>query len=386
MSDGLRRRVRQHLSGWWRRPEDEGVSPVVGMILVLAISVVGISAILYWGLPAIDEMKANVEFRSVQSQFEELDATIKELVAGTTEKTAKRWQPSLNRGMVNVYNNTEQWLFGIETYAATSNEEFMYGRLTDGNDSFAIYSNNSTNAIHVKAYIVTGTSTSTTLNVTAWGVAGTAQMADASQTFVAGNWYNFKVTQSNVAARIENATFKFEIYKSNVLVAQAWYAATGRIDFQLDAGVGSKTVVANNGAVFTGTNYQFAMVNTPPIPPPSNTSGVPRTFARMISIGGNASFAGTDTYDLLISLYATATLASYDCAETDRDDCVKNVKYVNFGVYRDPWYNSLQNTARGYDYVLDGVTLDGAAIPYLKDNAPYQGFTLLQSSLKVVGG
>src|SRR5687768_8431339 len=58
----------------WER--DDAVSPVVGMILVLGISIVGIAAILYWGLPAIDEMKANVEHRSLESQFRELDATI----------------------------------------------------------------------------------------------------------------------------------------------------------------------------------------------------------------------------------------------------------------------------------------------------------------------
>src|SRR5579884_3487815 len=99
-----------------RIADDRGVSPVVGMILVLAISIVGIAAILYWGLPAIDEMKANVEHRSVQGQFQDLDATLKELVAGTTEKTAKRWQPTLNRGEIAVKNNTEPWLFATDGY------------------------------------------------------------------------------------------------------------------------------------------------------------------------------------------------------------------------------------------------------------------------------
>ena len=97
-----------------RKVEDDGVSPVIGMILVLAISILGMAAILYWGLPAIDEMKANVEHRSVQSQFLDLDGTIKELVAGTTEKTAKRWLPTINRGEINVKNNTESRVSAVD--------------------------------------------------------------------------------------------------------------------------------------------------------------------------------------------------------------------------------------------------------------------------------
>src|SRR5438874_5489109 len=96
--------------------DDRAVSPVIGMILVLGISVVGIAAIMYWGLPAIDEMKANVEYRSVQTQFTELDSTIQELVAGTTEKTAKRWDPAIQRGEFAVSNNTEGWVYATVLY------------------------------------------------------------------------------------------------------------------------------------------------------------------------------------------------------------------------------------------------------------------------------
>ena len=380
----LRERVQSALKGaasW--RTRDEGVSPVVGMILVLAISIIGISTILYWGLPAIDEMKANVEFRSIQSQFEELDATVKELVAGTTEKTAKRWQPTLNRGQMHVKNNTEAWLFSVELYDATTNYDFNWGSLSDGDSRFMFYSNNTTADVIVQAAIVTGTSSATEVNVTApYGNAFPQQMN--ATTLGDEHWTEFRVSQSGADRRLENATFRFDVYVGDTLKARAWYMSTGRVEFSLDAGLGNKAVVANNGAVFTGVNGAYTMVNTPPIPPPSNTSGIHRTFARMIGMGGDASFGGTDTFDMLISLYATATLASYDCAQSDRSDCIEEITYHNYGEYRGPWYSALQNRARGYDYEEQPAISGANTVAYLEDRKEFQGFTLLQSSLKLV--
>src|SRR5581483_6782861 len=151
---------------------DEGVSPVIGMILVLAISIVGIAAILYWGLPAIDEMKANVEHRSVQGQFQDLDATLKELVAGTTEKTAKRWDPTLNRGEIGVKNDTESWLFTADGYnedpANPAQYNWLFDGLSDGNNAFTI-KNNGAGAVpgaQVYGYIVGAGNSLTQINLT----------------------------------------------------------------------------------------------------------------------------------------------------------------------------------------------------------------------------
>src|ERR1051326_3217303 len=94
--------------GW--RGNDAGVSAVMGMILVLAISIVGIAVTLHWGLPAISEMKAQVEGRSGEAQFGELDADIKELAAGAARKTATRWEPSLASGSISIEPSGERWV------------------------------------------------------------------------------------------------------------------------------------------------------------------------------------------------------------------------------------------------------------------------------------
>lgn len=374
---------------------DDAVSPVVGMILVLAISIVGISAILYWGLPAIDEMKVNVEYRSITTQFSELDGTIKELVAGTTEKTAKRWQPALNRGSVNVMNNTEGWLVSAEPYnASVPNHDFVWLNVADGDALLSIATTGTApafNAWKIEAYIVTGTTTLTTLNVTLNPPPGTGnaqddQMGLQSATWTAGTTQNFKLWVKDAgtptAQNLVGGTFKFRIYTGAVLVAEAWYVNTGRVDYQLTGPVTTKTLVENNGAIIAGgTGSTSAIVNSPSMPPPSTTGGTYRFFGRLIAMGGNASFAGDNRFDLLISLYSTATLGSYDCALASNADCVESTKVFVYGTQQAPWHTYLTNAGKGYRF----TQMSFGGQNYLEERETKMGFTLLGSTVTLVG-
>lgn len=366
------------------RSDDRGVSPVVGMILVLAISIVGISAILYWGLPALDEMKANVEYRAVTGQFTELDGTIKELAAGTTEKTAKRWQPSFNRGSLSILNNTEGWLVAVEPYNAGS-YDFVWDAMADGNARFTV-KQAGTDAISnwkVEAYVVTGTTSLTTVNASIFG-SGPAQMGVQGTAWAAGATKEFElyVKDASPAATkpLTGGTFKIKIYSGSTLLAEGWYVNTGRIDYRLSGGVTEKSLVENNGAVIAGTDGSFALINTPPFPPPTTTGGTYRLFGRLVALQGDATFAGDNRFDALISLYSTATLASYDCAlaGTTKADCVETVKIFNYGTYQDPWYTYLTSQGRGYRFTEESGG-------YLLQRESAMAFTLLGSTITFSG-
>lgn len=366
------------------RKEEDAVSPVVGMILVLAISIVGIAAILYWGLPAIDEMKANVEHRSVEAQFEELDSSIKELVAGTTEKTAKRWQPSLNRGQILVANNTEGWLYATELYNSSADHDFVWTDFDDGDRVFQIKYRGSAPYISnvvVQAYLVDDSTSPTQLRVSTTS-GGTTQMvaADLPTWSSSDAIRTFYLRTATADMPITNATFKFKIYTNGTLLAEAWYVPTGRIDYRLEAGLGVKQVIENNGAVLTGDGNGFALLNTPPLPPQTNTTGVTRFFARAVVMNGSGSFAGDDRFDVLVTLYTTSTLASYDCATADFADCVESSKVFIFGTYQSPWYAYLTSAGRGYQFTQ--TTNEG--VTYLVDREGYMGYTLLQSDVQLV--
>lgn len=369
-----------------QEPDDDAVSPVVGMILVLAISVVGIAAILYWGLPAIDEMKANVEHKSVESQFQELDAAIKELVAGTTERTAKRWQPTLNRGQVVLMNETEAFLYAVETYNATRYHNFTYWGLTDRDANFTIYNWGpyAINNTIVQAYIVNSTTSGQELRVNSTKYqAGTSAMGQ--ELWPANDSITFRLFDANgVYTNVTNQTIRFRIYNASTKIAEAFYVPTGRIDYRLEAGLGTKSVIENNGALLTGNANTFAMLNQPPVPPASTTSGIARHFARAVVLNGTGSFAGDDRFDVLVTLYSTSTLASYDCAQSTHSDCVERVKIYAFGTYADAWYAYLGNSGRGYTFEQKTHSL-GTTLTYLEDTDPWMGYTLLQSTIQFKG-
>lgn len=388
-------RLRHVLRGAWSE-DDSGVSPVVGMILVMGISIVGIAAILYWGLPAIDEMKANVEYRSVTSQFTELDSTVKELVAGTTEKTAKRWQPALNRGTVTVRNNTEGWLMATELYNSSANFDFVWLDVADGDNTFRIVQQSKDNAgtsnlnvqsYKVEGYIITGTTTQTTLNVTGGSAAAPAQMTNNATAWNYGAAQSFSVWVKDAGTptqqKLVGGTFKFRIYSGSSLVAEAWFVNTGLVQYDLPTSVSQKTLIENNGALIAGSGGSEGIVNTPPLPPPVQSGNTWRFFARVISLGGNASFGGDSRFDLLISLYTTATLASYDCALDSKADCVETAKVFIYGDHRDTWYRYL--TAGGHNYRFGTAAKSYGTTTYLEERETAMAYTLLGSSVLMSG-
>lgn len=359
--------------------DESGVSPVVGMILVLGISIVGIAAILYWGLPAIDEMKANVEHRSLETQFLELDATIKELVTGTTEKTAKRWQPQLNRGnLLTQTANAEGWLFALETYQADKEWSFVYDSLADGNHRFNLTSITAGAAnVQVKASRISGAQSEDLVVSGPAQADGVQVTADALTANVSREYRVF--TGAGVPEPLTGASYRLRVYADGKLLAEAYYMTTGRVDYNLLAGIGEKAVVENNGAVITGNGGTYSIVNTPPIPPPTSTGGVMRFFGRAIALTGTLGFAGDDRFDVLVSLSSTSTLASYDCAQPDYSDCAESAKIIVYGEYKDVWYSYLTNPNRGYGFT---EKTDGG-VTYIEQRDARMGYTLLQSTVRL---
>ena len=62
-----------------RRQDQDAVSPVVGTLLVLAITVVGMAGIMLWGAPTIEAVQAQNAQVALIGEFEELRASSIEL-------------------------------------------------------------------------------------------------------------------------------------------------------------------------------------------------------------------------------------------------------------------------------------------------------------------
>lgn len=93
--------------------DDRGVSPVIGTILVLAISTVGIFAVMYWGVPAMTEVQDRTSFEAVLEQYRIVDSTVENVVRGGAPDKASTVQLSVPGGSLEWNEGTR---FLVELY------------------------------------------------------------------------------------------------------------------------------------------------------------------------------------------------------------------------------------------------------------------------------
>ncbi|MHB8605556.1 MAG: hypothetical protein ACYDCK_09920 [Thermoplasmatota archaeon] len=399
--------------------DEGGVTPIIGTILILAISIVGTAAVLYWGLPAIDEMKANVEQKTIQNQFNELDSDIKELVAGTAGKTAKRWEPTIDRGDFIMEQGTQRWLISMDKQRASGHYNFTYGNLTSGATSTVVRICNlgdtiggAANGTVVKAYKVAG-SLFTQLNTTIVAKSGVykGMAAQMDTTSMVHSWAGgqasatcpttdsraqyFRITTRNVTGTnqnitLTNAALKLEIWDGPTLASEAWLFDLGQAHWILRGSQSSREMFETMGTVVSGANNAYAVTNTPTLPPPKTTGGTYRFFAREVQLNGSASFAGSNHFDVLVDLYDTSSLEDQSCLSTDKTTCAKDVRVYLEGSLASTWSSYFMGSSNGYSFRNPAnefpAGTSGDPTTYLLDWKPNgMAFTLLHSVVTLTG-
>lgn len=381
---------------------DLGVSPVVGMIMILAISVTGIAAVVAWGLPAVDEMKATVEARAVTNQFKELDHDVKQLVSGTAERTAKRWQPSLSRGSISFAEASERWVIGYATcnggngVETTCNEgtddeyDWSLQSVGDTDNSFSLRNNRAAGSADVYVTVSAVTLDNGAETPLCVYEAGAAQAANGESLAANGGTKTFTLftsgcttTKGISTAAAPGDVFRIDLTdkKNTASTADDETAGSffifdaGAARFTLDTTGTQKNVYLSNGAVVVGYGTNEVIDNTPGIPPPKSTPDGWQFFVRGSAFQGAASFAGESRFDILLSLYGTTTLAEETAGEI--------YVYVG-GAHQDAWTNYF-STGNGYSFVEDTQVTDMTAFTqYVNDGGIVPvTFTLVHSVVRV---
>lgn len=355
-----------------RAAADSGVSPVVGTILILAISIVAISAIIAWGLPAIEELKANAESRAVLDQFRDLDDGLQSLVAGSAGKTTFKWQPTLNEGSLAI-DQTQggRWVVATDL---RNGYNFTYFGLNDTDRYFALHNNGYTltSALKVRAWTFIGsTFTELTVNTTSGGAATALTLANGEN--VTLQLYN----STGSAITLNALNIRIYLYNNSLVtasddgaVARLWLTDVGSTHYETESGVEKRHVFSTNGAVIYGPYSSLVVANEPPIPPvrtyTNSTGGTSKSaFIRLIQINGSASFGGARQAELLMNLYSTTSLVDESNVSSVR------IYVLRDATFRETWYDYLSDTANNYTM----TRLDLAA------TAPVNGITMNHENL-----
>lgn len=342
---------------------EDAVSPVIGMVLILAISVLGIVAVTNWGLPAILAMQQNVEMRSVLNEFGALDASMQKLIAGTTGQTTFKWQPSIGKGAVDVSPTGDRWLIATDTASGT---RLVWEKADDADNEIRIagtIAGDPTVRIHAWRWIE---GVATELRVT---TGNTCTVWDGQfGPLGSGRDFTLRTNETTCqAVNLDNAVISFSIRKppgagnEAAPFAEAYLADVGHVRWNNLAG-SPQQVTHSNGAIFSGPVDNFVSQSSLAVSPVrafKNSAGTESVglFARLVKLNGTASFSGVQDgarTSVFLDFAGTWTMGSI--ADTDR------VSIYVFGDLQNVTYTELQRT--GYGFTLQTTnTAPGSAMP-----------------------
>lgn len=365
---------------------DAAVSPIIGTILVLAISVLGIVAVSNWGLPAIEAMQAGVQERSTLEQFRNLDATMQQLVSGTAGQTTFKWQPQISSGSVDVSENVERWFVAGD---AQPSYFFNWVDLGSKSNEFNITSAGTSDTpqnMHLHVWQWTGGS-----KVELQAVAAQGSCTAWTGQILAGQTKPFwLVTNATSCAAVpkDDVVLSFQLDNEPAggpvtVYAVGYLADVGRVDWLNNNGFAARHVMDSNGALLTGPIDQLVVQSLLGVPAPrdfTNSQGNPATsvFVRLVKLSGNASFSavqGAVQHAVYLNLVGSYTMGSTDGMQTTS-------LYV-WGDTRGGVYNALNSTADGYRYVWKNV--NNEQYQWYSENARSMNLAVVYSLVSVEG-
>lgn len=287
---------------------DLGVSPVVGTVLLIAIMLITVTALMMWGVPAIQQMERQSQWKAVRSSFEVLDGIVDEVLPETG--SARLAQIPLQGGSVAIEAETEPFAVAWSPQGAA---ELTYGSLGDDDTDASFNTSASVDSCVFRHFHPNGTFDFEESVAPSAASSGTC-----------------------TATRNLNATHHLRMLDgSGDAISVAWIFHPGRIRFESSSPAGPWRMDYHNGAVTSNLGRNPAVHNPPLIlqlAPDGLTVGVIDLNASGGSAGGEA------VAQIQVELRSTRVVA--DARRADRVDVYP------LGSADDAWRRFLETTPR----------------------------------------
>jgi hypothetical protein len=216
---------------------DTAVTPVIGAVLILGITILGIASVMIWGAPLVERVQANNAQSAMVGEFEELRDSSRELSVPDHSRFPTIVIP---RGEVSLAQGS-RFMVTVDRDAGTPGCDFQVRKWADkgasGNHTVGISPTGCRNGAAIKIYSVSG---STLVEYTA-SVSG-SDYTVGSADFGSGDWL-FRLTHASCASTI---------------CAEAWVMSSDQVEWSTEAAAGGHSVHLDNGAIFSeaeGTTF-----------------------------------------------------------------------------------------------------------------------------------
>ena len=278
---------------------EDAVTPVIGAVLILGISVLGIAGVLFWGAPTVDRIQARNAQIAIVGEFEDLRDASREL----SVPDHSRFPPVvLPRGELGV---TE----GSRLMVTASFEEDCLFQVTSWQDTgFNAAQTGCDGTTAVRASSVSGQSVVRVYEgALGNGLAATTNFGD-------GDW-------------------RFELLAGTTTRAEAWVASGDRVEWTLGSGSGERAVFLDSGAIFSQDSGTVFLEKDPVIGDSAFGSNYYGLWLRSLSAGSFASVSGGGSFQIYLSL-----VGNY--VRTDAT-AVESIRYDIAGSLAESWCNAL---------------------------------------------
>jgi hypothetical protein len=316
---------------------DDAVTPVIGAVLILGITVLGIAGVLLWGAPLVERVQAQNAQTAIVGEFEELRDASRELSVPDHSRfptvVIPRGEIRLEEGSRFLVTANRDW--------QTANCDLQVRDWADeaAPSSVTVNPSGCRAGASVRIYSVSG---STLVQFTPT-VSGSSYSLAAGD-FTAGDWL-FRLTHSSCPATI---------------CAEAWLQSTDQVSWSVETASGQRTVHFDNGAIFSTADGTTFLEREAAIGDAVFGADYYGLWVRSLTAGTHQAITGSGSHQVYLSL-----LGNYDRADTPG---VSRLRIDVAGPLSEAWCNALlarnaglasmsyQSEASGCDEVTaDGV-------------------------------
>lgn len=322
--------------------DEAGVTPVVGTLLILAITVLGITAVMVWGAPSIQRIQDQNTQVAMSGEFDNLQ----EITTVLQVPDASRLPRIVLAGGSFGFEPGNRYLVTADHDPDSSYDACdlrVTGWSVDGTDTVTVTANGcrtpTTSCASVAAseacleiHRVTGANTANQTITTVSGDDYTVAGAD----FSTGDWL-FRLTDGEPVAP--------EVY------AQAWLHTSDRIAWDLTSNVGDRGVYLDGGAVFAQQSGTTFLERSPPLHEGAFASDVYAFFLRTLDADRYTSITGQTSFQMFLGLTTQSARVA--------DDDVHTIRYDIAGDLSEAWCQTL--LLRNSDINEGNYTLDAGA-------------------------
>ena len=263
----------------------EAVTPVIGTLLVLAITVIGMAGIMIWGAPTIEAVQAQNAQVAVIGEFEELRSSSIDLSIPDASRiptiNVARGTLSVEQGsrmMVTANHDAAACDLHVTGWADSTVNTVSYNGAGCTLDTFEVLQVVGSNTVRRHSQAAAGGTVAVTIPATA------SFTPDVSE----GDWL-FRLTNGDDLAL--------------VVYAQAWLVDSDQIAWRLDTTTGGIGAYFDLGAVFSSNGPASFVEKPPSLQENEFASGVYSLRLRTMSdTGGIGAISGRGSHQVFLGL------------------------------------------------------------------------------------